>query len=122
VEPIGFLYLAALESTTGTRTMSLAIVYAQKPSLHLYKFEPDTCPKGYECVVDQWMFGEAGTDMVHRDFRFADYQGSWRPFKDAGQEGWHVYWKGDTSLDHPIQMDLAPPDGHEDCAATSSSH
>jgi hypothetical protein len=102
--------------------MSMAIVYAQKPTFHSSAFEPETYPEGYECVIDQWMFDEAGTDMVHHDFRFAGYQGNWQPFKDAGEEGWHVYWKGDTGLDHPIQMDLAPTDGRGGCAATSCSH
>jgi hypothetical protein len=102
--------------------MIMATVYAQKPTLHPYKFEPDTCPKGYECVVDHWMLDEAGTGMVHRGFRFASYRAFWQLFNDAGGEVWHIHWKSDTGLDYTIQMDLAPTDGHEDCAATSCAH
>jgi hypothetical protein len=122
VDPIGFPYLAALKSTTGTRTTSMAIVYAQKPTLLSDTFKIETCLEGYDCVVDQWIFEKAGANMVHYDFRFTGYHGNWQPFKDVGKEGWHVYWKGNTGLNHQIQLDLAPIDGNEDCAATSCSH
>jgi hypothetical protein len=121
-DPIGFPYLAALKSTTGTRTTSMAIIYAKKPARTSSNVKVETCPKGYECVVDQWTFDDASMDMVYSNFRFAGYQGKWQPSKDAGKEGWHVYWKGNAGLNHPIQLDLAPTDGNEDCAAFNCSY
>jgi hypothetical protein len=61
---------------------------------------------------------EAGSGMVRPNFRFAGFDGKWEPFKDAAPEGWHVYWKGNSGLYHPIQLDLAPLDEH--CLATDS--
>jgi hypothetical protein len=87
VDPIRFPYLAALNSTTGTRTTNMAIVYAQKPTLLSETFKVEICPEGYDCVVDQWIFDEAGADVVHYNFRFAGYRGNWQPFKDAGKKG-----------------------------------
>lgn len=103
-------FLAALESTTGTRTSSMAIVYMSKLSLQSNKFYLNACPAGYVCVADQWIFDDAGTDMVLKNFRFAGFNGKWEPFKDAGKEGWHVYWKGNAGLTHSTQLDLAPVD------------
>jgi hypothetical protein len=72
---------------------------------HSFTINPDTCPEGYECVVDQWTF-DAAVDMAYPNFRFVGFKGNWKPFKDAGKEGWHVYWKGDTGVHAPIHLDM----------------
>ncbi|KAF2824440.1 hypothetical protein CC86DRAFT_395635 [Ophiobolus disseminans] len=101
--------LVSLKSTTGTRTASMAVIYISKPARrHHFKANADACPEGYECVADQWMFDSAGDDLVHSNFRFAGYTGTWEPFKDAGAEGWHVYWKGNAGVYTPIDLDLVP--------------
>jgi hypothetical protein len=110
----GFPYLAALKSTIGTRTTSMALIYAQNPTLHPSSVDVGTCPEGYECVIDQWTFDDAGPDIVYPNFRFAGYQGRWKPMKDAKTEGWHVYWKANAGLYHPIQLDLVSMDGDDD--------
>ena len=93
----------------------MAIVYIAKPTRRSFKVTSDVCPDGYECVADQWTFDAARSDMVHPDFRFEGFKGNWEPFKDAGKEGWHVYWKGDAGLYHPITLDMVPTDGDKDC-------
>jgi hypothetical protein len=98
-------YLVALNSKQGTRTASMAIVHMRQPTPHFFKAHVDSCPQGYDCVVDHWTF-DAAMDMTYPNFRFAGYKGNWAPFKDAGKEGWHVYWKGNAGLSHPIQLDL----------------
>ncbi|KAH4125071.1 hypothetical protein HBI24_190120 [Parastagonospora nodorum] len=108
-DPIKATYLAALKSTTGTRTASMAVMYFSKPIKHSETIF-DACPEGYECAVDQWMF-DAAVDNVYPNFRFEGFNGSWIPFKDAGTEGWHVYWKGDAGPSHPIQIDMVPVNG-----------
>ena len=106
--------LAALESTSGTRTASMAVISALGTTSDEAEF--DSCPDGYTCVTDQWTFGDASADLVHPDFHFAGYKGNWAPFKDAGVEGWHVYWKGDEGLAHPIKLELVPSEeATEDC-------
>jgi hypothetical protein len=109
-------YLAALGSTSGTRTASMAVVFVLTTTSGAIKATFDSCPDGYTCVTDQWTFGGASVDWVHPDFHFAGYKGNWAPFKDAGAEGWHVYWKGDEGLTHPIKLDLVPTEKEEeDC-------
>jgi hypothetical protein len=114
-------FLVALKSTTGTRTASMAIVYISTPNLRR-RFEPiaDACPQGYECVADQWTFDDADEDTVRPNFRFAGYEGTWEPFKDAGAEGWHVYWKGNAGVYTPIGLDLVPMKGDEACQVRAS--
>lgn len=71
-------YLLALKSTTGTRTASMAVIYISKSQRrHHFKTLANACPEGYECAADQWTFDAAGADMVHPNFRFAGYQGTW---------------------------------------------
>jgi hypothetical protein len=120
-DPLGMPYLSALKSTLGTRTTSMAFIYAHKSIQHSFNVEVDTCPEGYECIFDQWTFEDGSTNMVYLNFRFAGYQGKWEPMKDVKKEGWHVYWKGNAGLSHPIQLDLVPTDGNEGCAATNWS-
>jgi hypothetical protein len=80
---------------------------------HSFTVDADTCPPGYECVVDQWMF-DVAVNMALPNFRFAGFEGKWKPFKDAGKEGWHVYWKGDTGVYSPIELDLVPMGGYKE--------
>jgi hypothetical protein len=101
-------YLAALESVSGTRTASMAVISVLPGTSEAIEAEFDSCPDGYNCVTDQWTFGDASVDLVHPEFHFAGYKGNWAPFKDAGAEGWHVYWKGDEGLAHPIKLELVP--------------
>jgi hypothetical protein len=101
-------FLVALKSTTGTRTASMAVLYIENPTRG-QTWIPDACTEGYECAVDQWNFEDAGTDMVHPNLRFEGFEGRFQPMKDAPHgEGWHVYWKGDAGLRHPIALDLVP--------------
>jgi hypothetical protein len=95
-DPSKASYLAALISSEGTRSASMASLY--------------TCPEGDECIADQWTFAP-WINSVYANFRFAGFKGRWEPFKDAGKEGWHLYWKGDFGPHHSIQLDLVSVDG-----------
>jgi hypothetical protein len=106
-------YLAALQSSGGTRTASMAIIRVSKPSCLSHKAANSPCMKGLSCTIDKWTF-DASMDTVYPRLRFAGFEGSWEPFKDAGKEGWHVYWKGEAGLSHPIQLDLVPMSNHKD--------
>ncbi|KAF1913165.1 hypothetical protein BDU57DRAFT_532247 [Ampelomyces quisqualis] len=117
--PSKLSYLAALKSTTGTRTVSMAVVYASRPHYSANYLAVESCPAGYECVIDQWTFDEAESDMVYPNFRYAGFNGEWEPFKDAAPEGWHVYWKGNAGLHHPIRLDLTPLDDERRFATDS---
>ena len=98
----------------------MAVIYIPKPTgRRHYEGIADACPTGYECVADQWMFDDAGDDMVHPHFRFAGFGGTFEPFKDAAPEGWHVYWKGNAGVYNPIELELAPTDGNEECQSSS---
>lgn len=103
-------FLAALKSNTGIHTASMAIVYMWRPNDQSNSFYLNACPTGYECVANQWTFDDPSTDILRANFRFAGFNGKWEPFKDAGEGGWHVYWKGNAGLVHPIQLDLVPVD------------
>lgn len=99
-------YLAALANNS-TRTVSLKLVYLSTPMRESFETQTDACPEGYDCTADQWTLDEIG-DGVYQDFRFAGFRGKWEPFKDAGKEGWHVYWKGNAGAQHPVQLNLVP--------------
>lgn len=104
-------YLAAL-TNNATRTVSLKIVYLPTPLRESFETQTDACPEGYDCTADQWTFGElspdSGRNQIYHDFEFGGFKGRWEPFKDAGKEGWHVYWKGNAGVHHPVQFDLVP--------------
>src|SRR5690242_1752404 len=102
-------YLAAL-TNIATRTVSMKIVYLPTPLRESFETQTDACPKGYECTADQWIFADSGSgeSRVHYDFAFGGFKGRWKPFKDAGTEGWHVYWKGNAGMQHSMQFDLVP--------------
>ncbi|KAL1605902.1 hypothetical protein SLS59_003023 [Nothophoma quercina] len=105
-------YLAAL-ANNATHTVSMKIVYLPSPLQESFDTHTDACPEGYDCTADQWTFGDdnpmvGDTQSIHYDFRFGGFKGKWKPFKDAGKEGWHVYWKGNAGIHHPVQFDLIP--------------
>lgn len=102
-------YLAALVNEA-TRTVSMKIVYLPNPLRESFETQTDACPEGYHCSADQWEFSSIASndDPVYYDLKFAGFKGRWEPFKDAGKEGWHVYWKGNGGLTNPIQLDLVP--------------
>lgn len=82
----------------------MSIIYTADPT----QIDPEVCPKGYKCVADQWKFSAAGDDGVYEDFGYTGYKGEWMPFRDAGVEGWHVYWKGDAGDRDTIGLELEP--------------
>ncbi|KAF1926401.1 uncharacterized protein M421DRAFT_7012 [Didymella exigua CBS 183.55] len=105
-------YLAAL-TNKATRTVSMKIVYLPTPLRESFDTQTDACPKGYDCTADQWTFDEptptpGGRRNIYYNLRFGGFKGSWEPFKDAGKEGWHVYWKGNAGMYHHVQFDLVP--------------
>lgn len=105
-------YLAAL-TNNATRTVGLKIVYLPSPLRESFETQTDACPEGYDCTADQWVFDEAtdypGADrQVYFNIKFGGFKGSWAPFKDAGKEGWNVYWKGNAGMHHEVQFDLVP--------------
>jgi hypothetical protein len=102
-------YLAAL-AHKATRTVSLKIVYLPTPLRESFETLAEACPEGYECTADQWVFDEydSGDGQILYNLQFAGFQGKWVPFKDAGKEGWHVYWKGDLGWHRSINFDLVP--------------
>ncbi|KAH6612050.1 hypothetical protein C7974DRAFT_90489 [Boeremia exigua] len=104
-------YLAAL-TNNATRTVSLKIVYLPTPLRESFKTQTDACPEDYDCTADQWTFDDpsrlSSSAQFYRDLRFGGFKGRWEPFKDAGKEGWHVYWKGNAGIHHPVQFDLVP--------------
>ena len=99
-------YLAAL-TKNATRTVSLKIVYLPTPLRESFETQTGVCPEGYDCSADHGTFDEIN-DGVYHDFRFEGFKGKWGPFKDAGKEGWYVYWKGDAGVHHPVHLDLVP--------------
>ncbi|KAF9694000.1 hypothetical protein EKO04_007862 [Ascochyta lentis] len=99
-------YLAAF-TNNATRTVTLKIVYLPTPLRESFETQTDACPEGYDCTADQWMLDEPGNG-IYQDFKFGGFKGRWEPFKDAGKEGWHVYWKGNAGIHHPLQFDLVP--------------
>ncbi|KAJ4334415.1 hypothetical protein N0V87_006849 [Didymella glomerata] len=105
-------YLAAL-TNNATRTVSLKIVYVPTPLRESFETQTDACPEGYDCTADQWTFDEptpipGNSQQAYYNLKFGGFTGVWAPFKDAGKEGWHIYWKGDAGMHHPIQFDLVP--------------
>ncbi|KAJ8114305.1 hypothetical protein OPT61_g3788 [Boeremia exigua] len=102
-------YLAALINRV-TRTVSMKIVYLPTPLQESFETQTDACLQGYSCTADQWFFSDvgpiSGPKEVYRDFRFGGFRGRWELFKDAGREGWHVYWKGAAGTHRPVQFDL----------------
>ena len=102
-------YLAAL-ANQATRTVSLKIVYLPTPLRESFETQIEDCPKGYECTADQWVFDEddSGDGQILYNLQFAGFTGKWFPFKDAGKEGWHVYWKGDLGVHISVNFDLVP--------------
>lgn len=111
-------YLAAL-TNNATRTVSLKIVYLPTPLRESFETQTDACPEGYDCTADQWTFDEptptAGdSQQTCYNLKFSGFNGVWEPFKDAGKEGWHVYWKGNAGMHHPVQFDLVPFIGRGD--------
>ncbi|KAF2999886.1 hypothetical protein E8E13_008275 [Curvularia kusanoi] len=101
-------YLAAL-ANNATRTVGLKIVYLPTPLRESFETQTDACPEGYDCTADQWMFDQTdpGDGQTFYNLQFGGFTGKWSPFKDAGKEGWHVYWKGDGGAPVTIQLDLA---------------
>lgn len=104
-------YLAAL-TNKATRTVSLKIVYVPTPLRESFDTQTGACYEGYDCTADQWVFADLGSvsgrSQVYHDLRFGGFPGRWEPFKDAGTEGWHVYWKGNPGVHHSVQFDLVP--------------
>ncbi|KAJ4324050.1 hypothetical protein N0V94_001552 [Neodidymelliopsis sp. IMI 364377] len=100
-------YLAAV-TNNATRTVSLKIAYLPTPLRESFETQTDACPEGYDCTADQWTLEDASDSGVYSDFRFGGFKGTWEPFKDAGKEGWHIYWKGNAGVSHSIQFDLVP--------------
>lgn len=102
-------YLAAL-TNTATRTAGLKIVYLPTPLRESFETQTDACPEGYDCTADEWEFDDiaAGDSQTYYNLKFSGFKGRWEPFKDAGKEGWHVYWKGNAGVHHPVQLDLVP--------------
>ena len=111
-------YLAAL-TNKATRTASLKILYLPNPLRESVETQTDACPDGYECTADQWTFNEpasAASEASYYNLKFGSFRGRWEPFKDAGKEGWHVYWKGNAGVHHPVQFDLVPVVGEDERA------
>lgn len=108
-------YLAAL-TNNATRTVSLKIVYLPTPLRESFETQTDACPNGYDCTADQWTFDApatgdlqpGGSQKTYYNLKFGGFKGNWEPFKDAEKEGWHVYWKGNAGMHHPVQLDLVP--------------
>lgn len=82
-------------------------MYLSTPLHESFETQTDACPAGYDCTADQWTLGEFD-DGIYPDLKFGGFKGRWEPFKDAGRDGWHVYWKGNAGVHHPVQFDLVP--------------
>lgn len=110
-------YLAALINNA-TRTVSLQIAYLPTPLRESFETQIDACPSGYDCTADEWTFDDptpvpGDTQKPYYNLKFSGFKGVWEPFKDAGKEGWHVYWKGNAGIHHPVQFDLVPVIGDD---------
>ncbi|OAL48035.1 hypothetical protein IQ07DRAFT_111585 [Pyrenochaeta sp. DS3sAY3a] len=105
-------YLAALIATGGTRTVGLKVVYVPDPTLGSFKANPAACPATFQCIADQWAFDTPPSTKTaynaYKNLRFAQFKGRWEPFEDVKPQGWHVYWKANAGLHHPIDLDLVP--------------
>lgn len=101
-------YLAAVVSTGGTRTVSLKIVYVPDPTINAFKSNPSACPATFQCIADQWKLDIPNAKGIYTNLRFAQFKGRWEPFEDAKPRGWHMYWKANAGLTHPVDLDLIP--------------
>lgn len=99
-------YLAAL-TNNATRTVGLKIVYIPTPLRESFETQPDACPEGYDCTADQWTLSD-DNNGIYPNLRFEGFDGQWEPLKDTDKEGWHVYWRGNSDIQHPVQFDLVP--------------
>lgn len=81
------------------------------PTKKILVANPQTCPGGKECVVDEWTVRRGEGGGLGR-FSFAGYPGGFTAVKDASPEGWHVYWRGESAALHvgpeEIELDVIP--------------
>ncbi|KAF2797297.1 hypothetical protein K505DRAFT_372538, partial [Melanomma pulvis-pyrius CBS 109.77] len=82
-------YLAALEpaSASSPRRVALKTIYVPSPEA---EDVDGACPEGFECTADAFsVYGDGG----RKKLAYGGFEGRWSAVKDAGREGWHVYWR-----------------------------
>jgi hypothetical protein len=97
-------FLAAIINPS-THTVSMSLVHLPSPLASSFAASPAACPTGCLCAADQWTF-DVGADGALANLGFGEFKGKWVPFRDAGEEGWTLYWKGNAGLRHTVQIDL----------------
>lgn len=99
-------YIAALESAppASPRSISLKTIYVPSPES---EDVDEACPEGFECTADAFCVyedGDGGTKLAYGGF-----EGRWSAVKDAGKEGWHVYWiEGGERGSADIEIEIVP--------------
>jgi hypothetical protein len=79
-------YIAALEDHRYSYTpdvIGLKTVYASSPVS-----EVEGCPEQLACITT----GFSVYEDVGRKLAYGGFEGGWKAERDAGTEGWHVYW------------------------------
>jgi hypothetical protein len=65
----------------------LKTIYAPSP-VKENEGQVEGCPDEFACVPNAFNIYENGS----RRLAYGGFEGSWKAEKDAGIEGWHVYW------------------------------
>jgi hypothetical protein len=107
-------YVATLV-TMATRTASLGEILFSNPTKtgKWVAGPPSACPASKDCLKDAFSVyqpsaaegdevmvdnsatgDEHGKAAVLGRLGYEGFSGQWEAWKDAGKEGWHVYWKG----------------------------
>lgn len=104
-------WVAAIKPKNGIRTVAMKVVALPNPFTGDDYFD---CPDGCDCENDTWTASEGGPQGGLQFFGYGGFHGAWIPTKDAGAEGWHVYFKdlGDgeraAGFGHEILLDVVP--------------
>ncbi|KAF2475777.1 uncharacterized protein BDR25DRAFT_300758 [Lindgomyces ingoldianus] len=109
-------YVTAIVSK-GSHTASMKILSMPDPTATSTK---DGCP-GVEvtCVADQWSVSGGHPGVAMKGLKYEGWKGGWSVVKDAGTEGWHIYWvaKGEAAKAkrqfgmasvHDVDVDVVP--------------
>ena len=94
-------YIAALEDHRYSYTpdaIGLKTVYASSPVS-----EVEGCPEQFACVSNGFIVYED----EGRKLAYGGFVGGWKAEKDAGTEGWHVYWvKKSERVSGAIELEI----------------
>jgi hypothetical protein len=83
-------YIAAVEDHRHSYTpevIGLKTIYASSP-VEETDGQVEGCPDEFACVPNAFSVYQNGS----RRLAYGGFEGGWKAEKDAGVEGWHIYW------------------------------